>query len=211
MLSALERLSIPAKMLQAIASLYQGPKFRVRHGEETSECKVQQAGIRQGCPLSPLFFALGLAATLEAMDRDIRALDARARVFAYLDDIVVMVPRDLAGEVLPLATAAFGEGLPRAPGPGLAFAQDKTEAWCLAGGGRTAGVPAEARWRTSGFVILGWALEDGSHPDALSEQGATRWLRISRMRLSLPAGSWRTSFRCGASVRRLAKRRVNQS
>ena len=42
-------------------------------------------------------------------------------VFVYLDDIVVAVPRDLV-EVLLLATVAFGEGLPGAPGPGLEFA-----------------------------------------------------------------------------------------
>ena len=92
-------------------------------------------------------------------------------VLLYLDDIVVAVPSGLAGEVLPLAATAFGEGLAGVPGPGLELAQDKTEAWCPAGGDRPRGVPASIRWRTDGFVILGAALEDASHPDALLDVG----------------------------------------
>jgi len=48
-------------------------------------------GVDQGCPLSPLLFALGVAAPLDSMVREIQALDAGARVFAYLGDIYVVV------------------------------------------------------------------------------------------------------------------------
>ena len=61
------------------------------HTDGTAHPLKATAGVDRGCPLSPLFFALGLAAALESIDRDIRALDPRARVFAYLDDIVVVV------------------------------------------------------------------------------------------------------------------------
>ena len=107
---------------------------------------------------------------LQGRARDL-GIEGPVLVLLYLDDIVVAVPRDLVGEVLPLASTAFGGGLPGVPGPGLELAQDKTEAWCPAGGDQPAGVPAGVRWKTDGIVILGAAMEDASHPDALLDAG----------------------------------------
>ena len=67
MMQALERLNIPAKILKVIRSLYSYPNFRVKHDHFTSENKVQNAGIRQGCPLSPYLFIL----VMTVMFRDI--------------------------------------------------------------------------------------------------------------------------------------------
>ena len=67
MLQALERLNIPPKILKVIKSLYSSPSFRVKHDRFTSEKKVQNAGIRQGCPLSPYLFIL----VMTVMFRDI--------------------------------------------------------------------------------------------------------------------------------------------
>ena len=53
MAEALRRLDIPEKMIAVIMALYRNPRFRVKHGDETSEFKPQKYGIRQGCPLSP--------------------------------------------------------------------------------------------------------------------------------------------------------------
>ena len=57
---------------------------------------LASSGVDQGCPLSPLFFSLGLADALASIDRQLLELDGQARVFAYLDDVVVVVRPDKA-------------------------------------------------------------------------------------------------------------------
>ena len=79
-------------------------------------------GVDQGCPLSPSFFALGLADALGAIDTGIRSLSPDARVFSYLDDIMVVVPGPhavAAGAVVEAAVA----------GAGLQLEPSKTQAW----------------------------------------------------------------------------------
>ena len=58
MIEALERLNIPAKMIENIKAIYDNPQFRVVGKENTSEYRQQKTGIRQGCPLSPYLFIL---------------------------------------------------------------------------------------------------------------------------------------------------------
>ena len=58
MLEALERLNLPQKFLRVIGSLYNNPSFQVKHETTMSEYRTQNAGIRQGCPLSPFLFIL---------------------------------------------------------------------------------------------------------------------------------------------------------
>ena len=59
--NALFRLNIPDKILNIIESFYVNPQFRVKDSEGTSRYRRQNAGIRQGFPLSPYLFILLMA------------------------------------------------------------------------------------------------------------------------------------------------------
>ena len=106
----------------------------------------------QGDPLAPLLFACGLAPRLRALQQGLRDLaiergvdPSRVRVLAYLDDVVVMVPPVMAGEVLPMAQRLLGE-------IGLLLRSDKTQVWSA-----RAPCPAglESQWRQEGLTLVG--------------------------------------------------------
>jgi len=79
-------------------------------------------GVDQGCPLSPALFAIGLAGALDHISSRLHELDASARLFSYLDDVMVTVPAHLADQAL----AVVAEELQRA---GLEINQSKTAIW----------------------------------------------------------------------------------
>ena len=53
---AMERLNIPEKIIRILESFYVDPKFRIKDRQGYSSYRRQNAGIRQGCPLSPYLF-----------------------------------------------------------------------------------------------------------------------------------------------------------
>ena len=58
LLQILRRLKTPPKMLRIVTAMYNDPKFRITHDGSYSAYRVQNAGIRQGCPLSPYLFSM---------------------------------------------------------------------------------------------------------------------------------------------------------
>ena len=53
---AMETLNIPDKIIKVLESCYVEPKVRIKDRQGYSSYRKQNAGIRQGCPLSPYLF-----------------------------------------------------------------------------------------------------------------------------------------------------------
>lgn len=70
MFEALERMSIPLKMLRVIKALYRNPSFQLQHDEFTSQEYFQQCGIWQGCPLSPYLFIIVMSVLFADIHQD---------------------------------------------------------------------------------------------------------------------------------------------
>uniref|UniRef100_A0A8C5MBI0 Reverse transcriptase domain-containing protein n=1 Tax=Leptobrachium leishanense TaxID=445787 RepID=A0A8C5MBI0_9ANUR len=96
MYSTLRAMNIPAEFIRWIAALYSEPNARVRVNGVFSETFQIRNGTRQGCPLSPLLFALTLEPFLESIRRNaaIPGWEGRRhshKVSAYADDLLFYV------------------------------------------------------------------------------------------------------------------------
>ena len=97
----LDALQLPATVCRFVRALYWGHGCRISLGGATVRGFSITAGIRQGCPLSPLLFALIADLLLRKLDRSLEGLLQRA----YADDLAVVVA-DL-GRSLPIMVHLF--------------------------------------------------------------------------------------------------------
>jgi hypothetical protein len=95
MTEALRRLRIPAKVIQQIELLYENPRFAVRTENKMSDDRIQETGIRQGCPLSPYLFVLLMTVLFHDVQTNLDGQNMQDvkevtfRVILYADDTLL--------------------------------------------------------------------------------------------------------------------------
>ena len=90
LLRALEHIGLPAHALHAVRALYDNNRCRFASGGQLWGGFQQEAGIRQGCPLSPLFFAAIMDPFLRLLQRKLPG----ELICAYADETAA-VGRDV--------------------------------------------------------------------------------------------------------------------
>jgi len=80
--------------------------------------------VDQGCPLSPALFAIGIADALERIQAKLLTFAPTGQVFAYLDDVMVVVPGAEGARAMDAVVTELGLA-------GLTVNADKTAAWTL--------------------------------------------------------------------------------
>jgi len=146
------------------------------------------AGVDQGCPLSPLLFALGLAEALDEIAFRLEALDSSARVFAYLDDVVVVVPAPVSERAARVVEQVLGE-------TGLVV-NDKTKAWTRDPGAALPGRLADRR--VAQLALLGSSVawldrEEGELAAPLHVQASGQAALVQAQQLTQRLASLRAS------------------
>ncbi len=167
--ACLDRLAELAPELLPFARLFSQRESAYYFWDGKGVCTELNAtdGVDQGDVLTPLLLACGLAPHLRDLEGELRDLaharglvSSRIRVLAYLDDVAVLAPPELAAEILPTAQRVLSlAGLELQPG--------KTQAWS-----RASPCPPglERQWRQYGLsdtlvgVPLGEALPDAGLP-----------------------------------------------
>lgn len=86
----LYNLGVSSKLIRIIEQLYQNTKVAVWSGKEISEWFNTTSGVRQGCLLSPLLFALYLNDLNDALKEGMITNDIEIRLLMYADDIVLL-------------------------------------------------------------------------------------------------------------------------
>uniref|UniRef100_A0A8C5M2S8 Reverse transcriptase domain-containing protein n=1 Tax=Leptobrachium leishanense TaxID=445787 RepID=A0A8C5M2S8_9ANUR len=98
--STLRAMNLPVEFINWIAALYREPNARVRVNGVLSDSFRIQNGTRQGCPLSPLLFALSLEPLLESVRQNVKITGLEGtrethKVSAYADDLIFYITNPL--------------------------------------------------------------------------------------------------------------------
>lgn len=86
---ALDRLGADEKLVALVKMLYRDTQFKVSIDGKTSNWGTQEAGIRQGCPLSPYLFLVVMTAMFKDIHYNLQEGMARYRIpGAAFDEVV---------------------------------------------------------------------------------------------------------------------------
>ena len=101
MFKVLERQGIPVGLCNAIKQLYINNLQHIKVDGETSPSFLVKSGVRQGCPLSPVLFALALDPFLAYLKR---CLPSETLIRAYADDMAIILK---SRSLIPIVAKAF--------------------------------------------------------------------------------------------------------
>ena len=93
----LKKSGIGGPMLKAIQSLYEGVNCAVRVNDSLTPWFKVPKGVKQGCLLSPILFAIyidDLALSIKNLNCGIDVKDANISILLYADDIVLLAPTE---------------------------------------------------------------------------------------------------------------------
>lgn len=72
--TALRNKGVPVKVINVIRAMYDNATIQVRHSGMNSELFTTNAGVKQGCPLSPLLFAVTLDDIMKEISKEKRGI-----------------------------------------------------------------------------------------------------------------------------------------
>src|SRR5579863_1971802 len=81
----LERLGLPKEYTELIQLLYEGRRFVIHYGDKPSDWMTAEVGLKQGCPLSPILFALYISGLERELNAAGTAITLRQRWSNYSD------------------------------------------------------------------------------------------------------------------------------
>ena len=111
MTKAIQRLGIPDKLINMINEIYREPNYTIVDKDTTTDPRIQRAGIRQGCPLSPYLFVMLMTVIMYDVERGLteQELDTvensklhkqvSGKLF-YADDTIIMAQKAEAVEIV---------------------------------------------------------------------------------------------------------------
>jgi len=155
-LDVLDKFGLGSDFIQWVKLLYRSPTARVMVNGLVSDIFPLSRGTRQGCPLSPLLFALALEPLAETI-RNHNGLsgvtlgDIEYKISLYADDILLFITKpENSIPALVAIIDQFGQI------SGYKINYDKSEALPLGDfGDRASLVNFPFRWSSTGFVYLG--------------------------------------------------------
>ncbi|XP_075160593.1 uncharacterized protein LOC142233513 [Haematobia irritans] len=86
----LHQLGISYKFIKVLENIYSNTEYAIWTGEELSEYFETNSGVKQGCLLSPLLFALYINDLHDFLQGGINTHNMNIRILLYADDIVIL-------------------------------------------------------------------------------------------------------------------------